>query len=646
MFDHRTTAGRHPTTVAAPAAGAWQAVARASGAGVAVAVLLVVLRRAGVLDGLPVLLVAFALALAFPTSRNLSRRLLLAGSLAFGAAPLLWLWDLPVGAVGRMTWVLSLAAAGLAAWVAWPDRTHRAARARSLLPSLRGADALPLVAAAGAAWTTASWWRVSGEAEALARLIPGWDNSAHFAMVSTIRRHGVTVDRLADLAGEHWAYVTYPQGFHTVAAAVMELLVGPTPGTAGDEAVAYVHATAWILVTACTMVAAGLAALPWVRRNPWPAVPAVLAVVVALALVPGGQAFVGGFPNFTLAAALAACVPLLAATMPRITMPVHVAALAALLVAVAQGWLLLLAIAGPSALVVTVRRGAWRGSQATWWWIAGILVAAIAGLAWVLNTLAEVDAGEMLVIPGGMVANEPRLMIAVAIVTPAALLLLGKVHRRLAWLATGPAAGLLAVALLGAYQMSTADGLSYYFWKLLLGLEIVDLVLIAFVWVRILGSWHPRRSGSAHVAVAIAGVAVLAGAVHMLGFTPGNGRLYAAHPSDVASAATVLSAAELAGTQALDAPPEQWTLVAAPAVSIHPMNGQQWLLALTGRWTLEAEGRARALLTLATDGDVGAAVRTALDHSPDALVIVPPDDLAAVQRTIGPADAARVVTWE
>lgn len=623
-----------------PPGAAW---ARALAVGLVVAAVVVLLRTSGILEGPAAVAVAGLVALAVPTSRLLSRRILLAGGLAFGAAPLLWLWDLPVGPPGRITWLMAGATAGLAGWLVLPDRPTRQVRLRSLLPRLSAADGVTVAGAATAAAFTAQWWRVAEGAQALALLGPGWDNSAHFAMVAVTRRHGVTVAGLPDLVGEHWSYQQYPQGFHTAATAVMELLTGPDAGTPRTELVTYAHASALLMTAVATMLVAGLASTPWARRNPWPLVPAGVAVPFAITFVPGGQAFVGGFPNFVVAAGLAGCAILLASTLPRIAMPLHLAALASLLISVAQGWLLLLVVAGPGVLVAGMRRLAWRGTSAAWWWAAGVLACALAGLAFVASMLASLDPGTVLVIPGGMVAHDPRLMIAVIVLTPAAVLLVGKTHRRMAWLATGPAAGLVAAGIIGAYQMSSAGSLSYYFWKLVLGVEIVDLVLIAFVWVRVVSCWRPRWR-RVHAGVAVAGLAALAIAVSAVDPPPGQSPRYGPDPVWTRSAESILRAAEEAGEQHLGSPVEAWTVLTEDGSAFHPMSAQQWLLALTGRWTAEADTRSRVLLTLAADGDTVAAARSALDAVPGARIVAPPEQAALLRAALGD-DAGRVVTW-
>ena len=334
----------------------------------AAAGIVVALRQAGWLSGLPGLTAAILLALAFPTSSVLARRMLIAGSFAFGAAPLLWLWDLPVGTIWRVTLLMALGAGALTTLVLWSGRGDAGRRLHRLWPRLRPADALPVLAAGASAWVTSSWLRMATGPDALAVLIPGWDNSAHYDMAAMIRRHGVTVDRLADIPPEHWKFAEYPQGFHSFVAAVMETIGSPAQSAPGLELVTYVRAQGWVMVLAATMLAAGLAALPWLRRRPMVALPIVAGVVTAFVLGPGGTAFTTGFPNFVVAAALAGCVPLLVVTMPRVVMPLHLAALGALLVGVAQGWLLLLVAAVPAAmaLALPVRRRSWAASRAAW----------------------------------------------------------------------------------------------------------------------------------------------------------------------------------------------------------------------------------------------------------------------------------------
>lgn len=616
--------------------------------GAAVAAIVVLGRAAGVLDGVVGLALLVGLLLAAPTSTNASRRVLLSGALAFGAAPLLYLVDLPTGGLGRVTWGLSILAGGLTTWTLWRGPAEATDRARRLVPRLRTVDALPLVAAAGAALCTSPWWRIGDAATAVTTLGQGWDQSAHFSMTSMIRRHGLTIDRLPQPGGEHWKFVEYPQGFHSATAALMETVAGPQVGPVADELVLYTRALVTVLVVACALAAAGIAALPWARRHVAATFAATAAVVATIAVVPGGVSFVSGFPNFVVAAVLTACVPLLAVTMPRVPMPLHLAALAALGVSVAQGWLLLLVIAAPAAVALTLRRGAWRGSRSDWAWTAAIAVAAVAGVVWVVRTIYVLDASQVLAIPGAITTYRPSAMVACALATPALLFVARRLHPMLGRLALAPAVGVAAVALLGLYQRATAGAFSYYFWKLLLGLLIVDVILLVAGAAVALPRLRVRvldRVPGWRTAVSLIAVAGL-GSLLVVSGNLGPGRsAFPTYPPGV-STDPIIRAAELVGApEAADVAPEPYLLLLPPDPTTHPLRSYQWFLAMTGRWTSEANTRGDVLLTPLDDvGQVTQAARTALDASPQAQVVTTPE-LAAELRAAFPDAADRVVSW-
>lgn len=606
----------------------------AVGAGTAVAVVVVAVRLAGWLTGPGALLALAVLAVAVPTSRSASRRFLLAGAIALGAAPLAWLVDLPLGDVGRVSTVAATIAGGLTSWALWRGPTAAPDRFRAVLPSWRAVDLLPLASGAAAAGVVWSWLRVDDAARALGMLLPGWDNSAHFSMTTMIRQHGVTVDRLPAAGGEHWKFAEYPQGFHTTASAVMEALSGPVPGTPQQELLTYVHALGWIVVLLAVVGAAAVSALPWLRRRPLAAVPAVAMVTVVVAVVPGGESYAAGFPNFVMATVLAACVPLLALMMPRVTAPVPLLALASLLVAVAQGWLLLLVVAGPAAAVVLVRRGAWRGSRHQRWWVVAAVGATVVGVVWVLRTIAVLDASAVLVTEGGIVMHSPVAMIGLAVASPVALLVARHSYRPLGLLVWGPALGVVAVAFLGLYQRVTAGGLSYYFWKLLVGLVVVDLVVVAAAGAVVLARWRPSGPRSARAArgrrvvSALVAVTTVASGTALLvvgSYLPPGERIFPTPADRTDAGAAILDAAAVAGRHASpDAAPEPWLLLLPPDSGIHPVNAEQWFLALTGRWTDEANARANALLPPPSDtGAVADAALAFLDLAPSARIVAP-----------------------
>ena len=604
-----------------------------------VAALVVALRNAGWLSGVVGLVAAATLALAFPTSRLLARRIVIAGALAFGAAPLLWFWDLPVGDVGRMTTLMAAAAGALSAWVLWDGRAALPDRARRLVPRPHRVDLLPAAAAIVAVLATLPWLRIRTGQEALSVLVGGWDNSAHYGIVAMIRRHGVTTDRLADVPPEHWQFSGYPGGFHSFATAVMELIGSARVAAPAHELVAFVQAEAWGLVIATTLLTAAIAALPWTRRTV-AVVPVVAGVVAAFVLGPGANAVAAGFPNFVIAVALAACVPLLVVTMPRVVMPLHLAALGSLLVAVAQSWVLLLVIAAPAAfaLVVPFRRGAWRATRGEWVLSAVIVLSTLGGILNVAGIIAGLDATEVLVTQGGFIAPSPGPSVAVCMLAVAVCLLAdGGAFGRVAWMGVATATAFAGVSALGAFQMVTDGQLSYYFWKGLLGVQIVSFVVLGLGATRALRRFDrlPRGRGRLAAVAAVGACTVAATQFNGVAVRPE----LTLRPVHAAIAEDLLAAANVADS----APGERWTFVTSLDSSIHPVVAQQWLLALTGRWTREANAEAEALTTMGREVDDFVRVATeALAQSPEAKVLLPQAQADAVRAAIAPELASRV----
>lgn len=140
--------------------------------------------------------------LAVPSSRQVSRRLLLNLCLIFGWTPLLWWLPLPLGDRGRAGALLSVAVGGIGVWVG----TGRSPceRARRILPRLALVDAYPLLAAALSAGVLYPWLQAKSGAAALRMLMKGWDHSAHFAMVRLIRHGGVSHVRFSAVRSHRW----------------------------------------------------------------------------------------------------------------------------------------------------------------------------------------------------------------------------------------------------------------------------------------------------------------------------------------------------------------------------------------------------------------------------------------------------------
>ena len=191
------------TGVSLPSPALWLRVGRGLLAALLVAGSLLVLRHAGFLRGWPALGLLVVTLLAIPSSRQMSRRILLVGTIAVGWTPVLWWWHLPLGPMGRSGWLLAILPGVLIGWVAAGHPIR--ARARRLLPQVKVIDYFPLLVAAGSVLLLHTWLRVHSGAKALAMLLGGWDNCAHFNFVEVIRRHGATIDSLgASPDGTPW----------------------------------------------------------------------------------------------------------------------------------------------------------------------------------------------------------------------------------------------------------------------------------------------------------------------------------------------------------------------------------------------------------------------------------------------------------
>lgn len=617
---------------------AWPLLALTAGLVVAVAVGLA--HVAGLLEGYLALVVAFLLVVAVPSSRLGSRRLLLAAGFAAGLLPALWWWDLPLGALGRVGLVLAVLAGSLTSVVLWHGPAGAGRRARLLLPTWRAVDLAVAATAAFAALALRGMLAVRSGAEALASLMPAWDNSAHTNMVLMIRRTGAVIPSLADpAAGDTWKFADYPAGYHAVVATVMELIGSSTPGPVAEEVLLSVRAEGLVLATAAVVLVAGLCALPTAPRRPVAVALGSAGVVGVLLLGPGASAFTSGFPNFVIGCAMAGAAVLLALSVPRVLAPVPLAALGGLVVGVAHSWVLLLALALPAVVLVAVplRRAAWRASRREVVLSAGVVVLTLAGLAQAALTLSKLAPTEVLVIPGGIVVPDSTILLAVALTAVAVpLASSARGSGRMPWLAAVPATGLVVAAGIGALQLRQSGELSYYFWKFALGVLLVGVVVLAAAVVGRRPATPPRvapegRLGRWRTVAAVA-IGCLA-LVEVHGLTGrSTGELHV-DADQVARATDLLHAAETVTDAGIDD-----AVYVRADDAVHPMNAQQWLLALTGTWTGATQAQAGELLSVGTPAEVAA-----LALGSGATLVASPQDVVTLGLQDQPAD--RVVTW-
>ena len=656
-----------------PVAGRSAADGRPRGLRTAVALVLAVLaagavvlgRTSGVLENGPALLVGGLLVLLVPTSRDLCRRILLAGCLLLGWFPLLWWWPLPVGELGRVTIGLALLAAGITGWVA--SGTRPLERARRLIPRLRAVDLLVPVSIGVGLVELQTWLQVKTTRQTLGMLLGGWDNSAHFAMVTMIRRFGVTEDVLPPPAGGgSWQFDSYPQGYHAVIATLIEVMHGPVRGDLGSELLAYSQAVALLVIAVTTVLVAGFCALPALRSRPSVAVPVAAFVAAVFYFGPGATSIQGGIGNFTVACVLVVAIALVGVPMARFWAPLPLAAIGGALVGVSSSWALLLVLAAPTALAVVLPFGRRR-------WSAGpgrigltsVVVLAVAACLWrTVVVLSRVQAQSPLTLTGGAPPLDLGLAVGAAVGLVGACLMMrpgsaGPVGRavrmRLTVLAVVPfvAAG-VAVALV-LLQIEANGKASYYGLKFMLGAEIVLLVLLAIPVAHIVGR-RPRR-GQGHLATArgllVPGFVALA-LTQLFGFTvidlvpvglAPEARGSANLAQQVRALRTPPTTADLAdrvvrAQTAGGLPPHAFYVDARPDRPINSILAAQWYLALTDTWTLESNYVAGGIRF--ADPTTGAAdqVRWILATAPDTVALVPFESRYGVLKALDRPDLA------
>ena len=283
-------------------------------AGGAAAVIL--LRAAGLLDGFWIIPLFLVLLLAIPVAKTLSRRILLIFPVLLGAVPLLWWVPWPEWFMDRGTLILALAAGALAGTASFYAASGR--RITALVPQIRLIDVIPLAAGAAAAVVQWNLLNVRRAEDALLLLVQRWDNASHFDMFHMIRTEGQVIPLLpAGPDGSTWSFADYPQGFHSLLATLAELVHGTGSRPVGDELVSFAILTPVVIILSAVLVAAGLCALPVIRRHTVAGIAIVALVSAGWTLGPGSASYMNAFPNFYLAAALAASAVLLALSMDR-----------------------------------------------------------------------------------------------------------------------------------------------------------------------------------------------------------------------------------------------------------------------------------------------------------------------------------------
>ncbi|MCU1562027.1 MAG: hypothetical protein JWN05_406 [Arthrobacter sp.] len=476
-------------------------VARAAIVAAAILLAVVAGRVLGSAGGFAVLALSGILLLAVPTARSFSRRVLIALTIVFGVAPVLWWIPFPLPTLGRATFLLAVTAAGLGAWVAY-GRDPRS-RLRRLIPQMRLIDSLPLIVALMSAGTLINFLKARTASDAMTLLAMSWDNASHFDMYYMLRTHGQIIGALGNSPdGSAWHFYNYPQGFHSTVALLAELVRGPLTADLGGELVSYTILSAVAAIMAVTLVAAALCSLPLFRRSFSVAAPVVVFVSAGWIYGPGAAATMHGFQNFYVAVALVAAFLVLMVLQVRLFQPLTLVAAVAAAVGVAHNWVLLgtLLIGACAILVIPWNRRRWAGSRRNYLLAAGTAIFAILALLPALRQLSSISADDVLYAVGGVPAPDYGRAAAIVIGALGVSLLAGARSRnrdftstvrqtdRMAAGAWTVVAGLIVVVFMAVAQISKSGALSYYSIKYVLALELIALVVLAMGVVSLLGA--------------------------------------------------------------------------------------------------------------------------------------------------------------
>lgn len=558
-----------------------------------------------------------------PVAARLVDRVAVLGTAALAVGPLLWWWPLSwpvprlwVVGVGVLVGSLALswwrsrrgapADPGTGVDVRIRAKGGVEARAREVvkvLPTVRAGEAVGLALTLPTLWLLAPWWdpRLT-PIDLVDRFLHAFDWVGHFEMANHALAAGVILPQAPLSPLGDWFYGHYPAGLHAGVATVMEAL-GARPGATLDNLPAFAQGTAVILYLALVVLTCVIMGLPWVRDRRY-AAPLAAAGVLAMLLL--GQASVpalllGGYPNFVLAV-VAASIALLATVgwvAPGWRVPLTIASA---LVVIAHNWLLLLPGAGLAVgVALWVRRRELLGSRAGW---AQVLISGVVAGTGSLAAVSQLGVGEShLTVDGGFTAKVLWPTVLALVVLGLVLLALGRGGGSgLGWreavvAATSLVIGLGAAAYVVSLQVERWGTITYYGWKLLVGLQLIATVAA----VALAPSLAPLLAGSraaagrmARAALAVVVIFVVVGGVLRQGL-----------PKLGEEGQRALDARRTFATSDFQRPRTEDLIAAAAALRDEPQpyvflrprlaedrdqtQNMSWILALTLTWSKEAD---------------------------------------------------------
>lgn len=602
---------------------------------------------------------AFAVVVvALPTRLTIAGRLgpVIAVWLAVSQLGYLLTW--PTGAPPRQAVGWTVAALVVLAWSAWRPAP---------LPRPGAAEVAVAAFVAAVAW--ASWpWR--GDAiHVLDRMMLGWDNSGHFAMVEQLRL-GLTTEQVG--------FPGYPRGYHATVASLIELVQGPTP--AGDaELVAYLYASLVVIGAALVMLVAQVLSTPGLRTHPALLAPACAGLVTILLLLDdASQATYSGFGNFVVASALAGFAMLLPYRWTRRRDLSCWLLLGIAAAAILGTWTVMLAFLVPVPLTVLLGRRRERGLFRRFG--LGVTAAAVPAVIAIAVQPSPAQAAQgapgepislfstidnFLLLTGAIRTSSlgwPALFAVVAVAAPIAYGLL-RIRQGLrtgvqGWTWLAPALALCMSVFILVYEEVRVGEVRYYGMKVLCASTIaagsMGLAAGALVVRRLTARWRwrPVTRGAVSAAGALA-LLCCAGTPMPVGALPlspgGTMRAFMAglgpEQREPLARGVLASCALIAGH-----PGEYYLL--RPATSREDLvRAGVWIITCGQNWASDQSGMLRVLLpdTREAGGerliDLPSEAKHILSRRPHARLLVPTSDAAAAVSQLDFAERARVLTY-
>ncbi|WP_106849002.1 hypothetical protein [Blastococcus sp. Marseille-P5729] len=422
----------------------------------------------------------------FPSSQLLSRRLLINGSVVIGWYGATWWMPDVFGTLGRVRLLVGIALGALVYFVV-VDALRGKALVERYLPRPHWLDLMIPAGAAAAGWLSWPFVRGNDGVEQMSRLMLGWDQAGHFSMIYLQRLLGQLPPAESGFDGSLLFYAPYSQYMHSLMNGLTELRVGPEAREPIAEVVLYSNTYGALYVAVTALLVAGVVQVPGLRRHPLVAITLSVAAIALMTLGPGGSSLMRGHLNVGFAGVTIALMVLIIVPHPDPWHPVVLAPAAGLVVATTGAWPLIGPWAGLILAVALVRDPRTRfGFRRHWASTVAIGALLLACLVKIGLTITGYDVGSTLTLPGDaidaqfshtvgllalaifMAAYQPRVVAGWSY---------GVRHRYgvQSWSLVGLLAGL---SVLAGYQLIADGQLSYYFWKLGIGVQIA---LVAFV---------------------------------------------------------------------------------------------------------------------------------------------------------------------